>query len=189
MKRFLLILTTVLTLAVMATAQTVTERVDLADNKSPVFSTYCQGLPGGLEMWVLGANTPTPTTRFGVVRPISPNVKLGCYLSRKGEQKWINPRLVMTGQHGKTRTLVVVDGYLGSDRRLSLSDAYIVQRVSKRTEVGLGANFLKIENKPCQVKGAVVLTQQISATNKIFVRWNCFGAGPSDLRLEISHKM
>lgn len=191
MKTFALLVILVLVVSTVM-AQTMTERVDITDGKYPSYSTYIQGLPGGIELWGHNLNTEHPMYRIGAIGKTSFG-KAGGYFATKDGQSWVNPRLIFVGKGFGSGVKIVVDEYepitSSAKRIIMLSDAYRLYPVSKTVSVGPGANGSWTESGTKWLKGAIVLTAKIDKSDSLYVRWDCIGDdAPDSLRMEWSHK-
>lgn len=175
-------------------AQQVTQRVDCQDGKEAVETTYLQGLPGGVEVWVLGENTPAPTYRLGMVRPVASDTKIGAYLNATPETGKLsfNPRAVRFGEVAGGNGVAVIDAYIPLNDRskasLSFSDLYVTWEVTEEVSLGFGWNGTLTGGQGLSGKGCLVGKAKISKNIGAYARWNCFGGGPDSLRGEVSLK-
>lgn len=192
MKTIILVIAAMLMSITMVAAQTVTERVDVQDEKAPAYTIYAQGLPGGVEVWALNYSTPTPMYRIGALGNTSFG-KVGGYFATKDGESWINPRVVLTGKFAGGNAKLIIDEFepISSDakRMVTLSDAYILYPIGDRISLGPGANGSWVDDGKHWLKGDIVLTAKIDKSDSVFLRWNCIGeSAPDSVRAEWCHR-
>lgn len=185
-------LTFALTLLVVTLgwSQTLTQRIDMTDGKCPSWGTIYQD-QSGFEAWSLNETSDHPLNRIGVVRPVSAHIKAGAYLSCRGDQKWINPRLILSGSVAGGKGFLCTDLYQPIGDRpgmLSLSDAYVVWPIGQKTMIGPDANFWREDGKPCPVHLGVVVKHQLDRSSSLYLRADLAGGNPKTVRIEFSHR-